>query len=134
MYFSEYENINFLVGVNGSGKSRYLNKIAKEHNNYQYNVLGISNTVFDKIKNDNCKKMSANRGRYFLKKILLEVLISDRGFFEENEKVGGLFGILEYLNYDKEIHFSFKFPKNVKKKNLYDFFVEKINLNSTENF
>lgn len=119
MFFDRYENINFLVGVNGSGKSRYLNKIAKEHNNYRYNVLAISNTVFDKIDSKNCKKISANRGRYMLKKTFLESLLND-------EKSVGAFDIISYLDFKREVKILFKFPKVIGKKNLYNYLVEQI--------
>ena len=113
MYGNQYENINFLVGVNGSGKSRYLNKIAKNYNDYRYNVLAISNTVFDKIDSRYCKKISANRGRYMLKKTFLESLLSD-------EKSVGAFDIINYLGFNREVKILFKFPKSVSKKNLYN--------------
>ena len=46
----EYFNkINFFVGVNGAGKSRYLNKIAEYYNSQDCNILEISNTVFDRF-------------------------------------------------------------------------------------
>ena len=117
MYGNQYENINFLVGVNGSGKSRYLNKIAKNYNDYRYNVLAISNTVFDKIDSRYCKKISANRGRYMLKKTFLESLLSD-------EKSVGAFDIINYLGFNREVKILFKFPKSVSKKNLYNYLVE----------
>lgn len=100
----QYENINFLVGVNGSGKSRYLNKISKKYNNYKYNVLAISNTVFDKIDSKYCKKISANRGRYMLKQNFIESLLSD-------EKSVGTLDILDYLGFKREVKILFKFPK-----------------------
>ena len=126
MYENKFENINFFVGINGSGKSRYLNKLVKFYKNYQYNVLGISNTVFDKISN-NCKKMSANRGRYFFKKIIFDVLVDDIHGDRESNRVNDFFNILDYLNYDMEIRFSFKFPKGVNnKRSLYDYLVNNI--------
>lgn len=119
MYRDQFENINFLVGVNGSGKSRYLNRIAKQYNNYQYNVLAISNTVFDKIDSKYCKKISANRGRYMLKQTFLESLLND-------EKSVGAFDILDYLGFNREVKILFKFPKKINKNNLYNYLVEEL--------
>lgn len=119
MIINTYEDINFLVGVNGSGKSRYLNKIAKIYNNYQYNVLAISNTVFDKIDSKYCKKISANRGRYMLKQTFLEALLND-------EKSVGVFDILDYLGFNREVKILFKFPKRINKSNLYNYLVEEL--------
>ncbi|MBQ1495477.1 MAG: hypothetical protein IIZ37_11680, partial [Acinetobacter sp.] len=114
MYGEQYESINFLVGVNGSGKSRYLNKIAKKFNSYQYNVLAISNTVFDKIDSKYSKKISANRGRYMLKKTFIESLLSD-------DKSIRAYDVLNYLGFNREVKILFKFPKRVCKRNLYNY-------------
>ena len=121
MFMEEYENINFLVGVNGSGKSRYLNKVAKKYNNYQYNVLAISNTVFDKIDSKYCKKISANRGRYMLKQTFLESLLNDG-------KSVGAFDILDYLGFKREVKILFKFPKVINKDNLYNYLHEELGI------
>lgn len=115
----QYESINFLVGVNGSGKSRYLNKIAKKYNNYEHNVLAISNTVFDKIDSKYCKKISANRGRYMLKQTFLESLLND-------EKSVAAFDILNYLGFNREVKILFKFSKRINKNNLYNYLVEEL--------
>lgn len=120
MYAEKYESINFLVGVNGSGKSRYLNKIAKKYNSYKYNVLAISNTVFDKIDSKYSKKISANRGRYMLKKTFIESLLSD-------DKSIRAYDILNYLGFNREVKILFKFPKVICKRNLYNYLVEQLN-------
>ncbi len=119
MFMGQYESINFLVGVNGSGKSRYLNKIAKKYNNYEHNVLAISNTVFDKIDSKYCKKISANRGRYMLKQTFLESLLND-------EKSVAAFDILDYLGFNREVKILFKFSKRINKNNLYNYLVEEL--------
>ena len=119
MFMGQYENINFLVGINGSGKSRYLNKIAKKYNNYEHNVLAISNTVFDKIDSKYCKKISANRGRYMLKQTFLESLLNDK-------KSIGAFDILDYLGFNRQVKILFKFPKRINKSNLYNYLAEEL--------
>lgn len=125
MYQNEFKDINFFVGVNGSGKSRYLNVVAKNYNKFEYNVLAISNTVFDKINPQYCKKTSANKGRYFLKKNILEALFNE-------EKSIEIFNTLEYLEYDKSINISFNFGRGVYKENLYDYLLEKLIYNKTD--
>lgn len=124
---NDFKDINFFVGVNGSGKSRYLNSVAKLYNNFNDNVLAISNTVFDKINPKYCNKTSANRGRYFLKKNLFEALFNDRKSID-------IFNILEYLEYDKSIEVSFNFGRNINKKNLYDYLIEKIIHHNKEDY
>ncbi|MDP9954787.1 putative ATPase [Epilithonimonas hungarica] len=44
------EDINILVGENGSGKSTFLNLLANEHLNAGKNVIAIANTIYDKFK------------------------------------------------------------------------------------
>ena len=54
-----FEKLNFIVGVNGSGKSRYLNRLAEFFDSRDNNVLEISNTVFDRFYfcSNNIKKL-----------------------------------------------------------------------------
>lgn len=46
----DFSEVNFLVGVNGSGKSRLLNTIGQRYVKRNKNVIAISNTVFDKFR------------------------------------------------------------------------------------
>jgi hypothetical protein len=90
----EYSQVNFLVGINGSGKSRFLNSLGKKYLRRNNNVLAISNTVFDKFSQGSYKKLSAKAGRNFLKKTILDSLLN------ENIKI---YNILEYLGYRNEL-------------------------------
>lgn len=41
----DFSEVNFLVGINGSGKSRVLNTIGQKYLKRNENVIAISNTV-----------------------------------------------------------------------------------------
>ena len=90
----EYSKVNFLVGVNGSGKSRLLNSIGQTYLRQNRSVLAISNTVFDKFHQKGYKKLSARAGKFFLKKTIIDSILS------ENNRI---YNILEYLGYEKEL-------------------------------
>lgn len=89
----DFLEVNFLVGVNGSGKSRVLNSIGQRYLRGNTNVLAISNTVFDKFSQKNYKKLSARAGKNFLKNTIID------SFLNENKRI---YNILEYLGYEKE--------------------------------
>ncbi|WP_180122224.1 AAA family ATPase [Acinetobacter sp. YH12086] len=91
---TEYTKVNFLVGVNGSGKSRLLNSIGQKYLRQNKSVLAISNTVFDKFHQKGYKKLSARAGKFFLKKTIIDSILS------ENNRI---YNILEYLGYEKEL-------------------------------
>lgn len=91
---TEYSHVNFFVGVNGSGKSRLLNSIGQKYLGQNRSVLAISNTVFDKFNQKGYKKLSSRAGKTFLKKTIIDSILS------ENNKV---YNILEYLGYAKEL-------------------------------
>lgn len=90
----DYSKVNFLVGVNGSGKSRLLNSIGQKYLRQNRSVLAISNTVFDKFDQKGYKKLSARAGKIFLKKTIIDSILS------ENNRI---YNILEYLGYEKEL-------------------------------
>lgn len=89
-----YSQVNFLVGVNGSGKSQVLNSIGQKYLRQNRSVLAISNTVFDKFSQKGYKKLSARAGKNFLKKTIIDSLLN-----EDNR----IYNILEYLGYEKEL-------------------------------
>lgn len=90
----DFSEVNFLVGVNGSGKSRLLNTIGQRYLKRNKNVIAISNTVFDKFNSRGYKKLSARGGKEFLKKTIVN------SFLSENNNI---YNILEYLGYEKEV-------------------------------
>ncbi|HEE6601716.1 UNVERIFIED_CONTAM: ATP-binding protein [Acinetobacter baumannii] len=92
MYWDNYSDVNFLVGVNGSGKSRLLNTIGQNHLKRNDHVIAISNTVFDKFSTRGYEKLSARDGEVFLKNIIID------SFLNENDSI---YNILEYLKYER---------------------------------
>lgn len=92
MYWDNYSDVNFLVGVNGSGKSRLLNTIGQNHLKRNDHVIAISNTVFDKFSTRGYEKLSARDGKVFLKNIIID------SFLNENDSI---YNILEYLKYER---------------------------------
>lgn len=94
MYWDNYSDVNFLVGVNGSGKSRLLNTIGQNHLKRNDHVIAISNTVFDKFSTRGYEKLSARDGKVFLKNIIID------SFLNENNSI---YNILEYLEYERYV-------------------------------
>lgn len=90
----EYSQVNFLVGINGSGKSQFLNSLGQKYLRKNSNVLAISNTVFDKFNHVSYKKLSAKAGKNFLKKTIIDSLLN------ENKKI---YNILDYLGYENKL-------------------------------
>lgn len=70
------EDVNILVGVNGSGKSTYLNDIAKHHLNHGKTVICIANTIYDKftLKSKKVKLLKSSKGRNITKSSIKEVI------------------------------------------------------------
>lgn len=90
----DFSEVNFLVGVNGSGKSRLLNTIGQNYIKRNDHVIAISNTVFDKFNTRGYKKLSARDGKFFLKKTIID------SFLNESNSI---YNVLEYLGYKKEV-------------------------------
>lgn len=73
---SSDEDVNILVGINGSGKSTYLNEIAKYHLSRGKTVICIANTIYDKftVKGNRARVLKSSRGRniarYSIKKVI----------------------------------------------------------------
>lgn len=90
---NDFSEVNFLVGINGSGKSRTLNSLGQRYLKRNTNVIAISNTVFDKFSQRGYKKLSAKDGKVFLKYTILDSILT-----EDNS----IYNVLEYLGYEKE--------------------------------
>ncbi len=93
----EYFNkINFFVGVNGAGKSRYLNKIAEYYNSQDCNILEISNTVFDRFyfSSRKIKKLVIENDKNFLVLSLLSIFEN----IEKNNMDDGLYKQLNFIS------------------------------------
>ncbi|SDR02416.1 AAA domain-containing protein, putative AbiEii toxin, Type IV TA system [Chryseobacterium soldanellicola] len=70
------EDVNIIVGINGSGKSTYLNDIAKYHLNKRKTVICIANTIYDKftLKSNKVKLLKSSRGKNITKSSIREII------------------------------------------------------------
>lgn len=96
---SQYdEDVNILVGINGSGKSRYLNELSKNYLNRGMNVIAIANTIYDKFdsKNKNLHLLKSARGKSVAKLALKEF---GKILESENQKI--LFSLENTFRYMK---------------------------------
>lgn len=91
-----FAEINFLVGVNGAGKSRYLNKIAEYYNSQDCNILEISNTVFDRFyfESKKIKKLIIRNDKNFLVLSLLSIFDN----IKENHLDNNLYKQLRFIS------------------------------------
>lgn len=99
------EDVNILVGINGSGKSSYLNELAKYHLNKGKTVIAVANTIYDKftIKGRKAKLLKTSRGRNIAKYSVKEVIKvlekeDSKGFFN-------LSNVFNYINFESRIEF-----------------------------
>ncbi|MHA3050508.1 hypothetical protein [Acinetobacter sp. ANC 4639] len=131
----DFKKINFFVGVNGAGKSRYLNKIAEYYNSQDCNILEISNTVFDRFyfSSRNIKKLVIKNDKNFLVLSLLSIFdnikenhIDDR-LYKQLNFISRSFG---YVGYHSQIKVKFfikeKGDKFNKEINLLDFDLDEL--------
>lgn len=112
----KFSEVNILVGMNGSGKSRFLNSIGQKYLGKHTNILAISNTVFDKLNQRGYKKLTAKAGGTFLKKTILDCLL--------NEDVN-IYYILDYLGYQKKFDVLVSFYSDFK-GDLLTYFIKSI--------
>ncbi len=103
-----FEDINFLVGINGSGKSRCLNRLAEIFNSKDYNILEISNTVFDRFyfSSKKIKKLKINNDKNFFLKSLLSVFGRsdyDRANDDIYKQLKFIANGFEYIGFSSEI-------------------------------
>ncbi|WP_432670308.1 AAA family ATPase [Flavobacterium sp. SM2513] len=99
------EDVSILVGINGSGKSTYLNEIAKYHLNKGKTVIAVANTIYDKftIKGQKVKLLKSSRGKNIAKYSIKEVIKvlekeDSKGFFN-------LSNVFKYINFESRIEF-----------------------------
>lgn len=93
------EDVNILIGVNGSGKSTYLNEVSKHFLNRSKNVIAIANTIFDKFdsRDKNLKILRHSRGKGTIKHTIKEVF---RIFEKKDEKAFfGINSVFEYVGF-----------------------------------
>lgn len=92
------EDVSILVGINGSGKSRFLNDIAKHHLNRNKRVICIANTIYDKftVKGNRAKLLKSSKGKNLAKHSISQVLN-----ILENQNSKAFFGLSNVFNYIK---------------------------------
>lgn len=122
---NKLEDVNILVGVNGSGKSSYLNEIANFHVNNNKTVIAIANTIFDKftIKSSRAKILRNSKGKNIVRDSIKDVL---RILENENFKAfNRLRNVFEYINFSPRIEFKINnldidFRERIIESNLFN--------------
>ncbi|MEJ6981719.1 ATP-binding protein [Pedobacter sp. P351] len=98
------DDINILIGENGSGKSTVLNEVAKYYlASQRYKVIAVANTIHDKfnIRDNRFEILRASTGKTIAKKTLkraLKLLSSD-----DNKRINNIGAALKYVNLDPVI-------------------------------
>lgn len=109
-------NVNILIGENGSGKSRALATMASNSLNQNLNTIAISTSIHDKFKNSKRKKFSffgPRLGVNFFKRTLIKSIGTDQK--DSDRKLEIFSRVFEYTKYHPELHIGFR---NVKLDNL----------------
>ena len=115
------DDINILIGENGSGKSTMLFNILRYYALSNVNTIAIANSIHDKFNFTNTKVnlLKSNRGRSIVKNILFNSLLN----FSDRETVHyrNISTILKYARYNSRIGFKVDFVlKNLKNRELLD--------------
>lgn len=109
------EDVNILIGENGSGKSYLLGKLAETylHGNYS-NVIAIANSIYDKFNSSSTKfyPLRARRGRRQTKETIKKALINMSK--DDAKRIRFASRALEYIKYRPQIGFRFKFQKDIE--------------------
>ncbi|GGG50956.1 AAA family ATPase [Epilithonimonas arachidiradicis] len=100
------EDVSILVGVNGCGKSTYLNDIAKHHLNKGKPVICIANTIYDKftLKSYKAKILKSSKGKNIAKQSITQVInlldsYDSKSFFN-------LSNVFNYIDFKPIIEFN----------------------------
>jgi len=104
-YFRQKFNhpVNILTGVNGSGKSYYLNTLARSYLGYGCEVIAVATSVYDKF---DCRSrrfhfLGGRSGRNIVVKTVKEALV--RAFGEKSNSISHLLKVLKYTRFGAEI-------------------------------
>jgi predicted ATPase len=102
------ENINILLGENGSGKSRLLNDISHFYLSQGMDVIAVANSIYDKF-NSRHKKFSILRAATG-KMLAQRTIFSALSRLGENDlkRVRNIANTLEYVGYDPILYFKIK--------------------------
>lgn len=105
--------VAFLIGGNGSGKSRRLSEIASEAVREGRNVIAVSNTVFDRMpskRSNNYAKLSPALGRSYAEKAFKAALCHDSDYYRIFSQIGK---VLVYAGYEPRIFLEVRINKGV---------------------
>lgn len=96
-------DINIIIGENGSGKSDFLNSVAKECIESSRNVIAIATSVHDKfdIRSRRFHFFGGRQGRNMVEKLVKKTLHSSKKL--DVDKVKHLVRALEYSGYRQTI-------------------------------
>jgi len=94
------DDVNIIVGENGSGKSMLLNSVSEFFTDRNQNVIAIANTIYDKFKISSKKLniLRASNGKNAASRILMKAFTT-----LANENLRQLFTIattLEYIGFE----------------------------------
>lgn len=94
------EDVNILIGVNGSGKSSYLNELGRYHISKGKTVVAIANTIYDKFdfKGKKAQILRSSTGKNIAKHSIRQVLkILERGDSKAFFNLGNVFNYINLI-------------------------------------
>lgn len=122
------KNYFILVGKNGSGKSRMLNELAEEQHGLGYNVVAVSNTLFDKFQLHKTSftydYIGSKLGRNFPEQAIKKTFSTN-----SIDKIKRVFSVLEHIGYNPEIGIKINFRNKFKKSMRYSSYLDNIDEN-----
>lgn len=116
--YAEPGSVSLIIGVNGSGKSTFLNSLSKMYVSNGQRVIAIANTIHDKfsVRSNHFKLLSNRSGRTVCQRTIKKALINiSNGDHLATKKIGL---ILDYLGYDAQIGVKIDYVRGF---NVYDF-------------
>ncbi|MBL1411097.1 AAA family ATPase [Sphingobacterium faecale] len=95
------EDVNILVGENGSGKSIMLNEVARYHTNAGRNVIAIANSIYDKfnVRKSNFKILRGGYGKQLAKRSIIDLLKVFADDYGDNKY--SVLRTLDYIGFDQ---------------------------------